>query len=263
MPRQPLTLGSGLGQLWIVADTRTHRGAHPKDEELFRRENQAVLQTATSELSWLLSRGYSNPSALKLVGDRHNLVVRQREAVMRSSCSDAALSRRRAKLVGDCAGKTVWLDGLNVLLTAEVALGGGVVLLGRDGCARDVASVHGTYRRVEETQPALAAVGRELRALEVHRVCVVLDSPVSNTRKLAGIIRETWASEFDLEILLEHDADKVLVERGELVASADGVVLDRCAAWVNLARRVVERIALAWVLDLGVAPGADLGARNL
>jgi hypothetical protein len=250
-----------LVQQRIVSDSRTHRGPHPRDAELFRAENEPMLQTATSELSWLLSRGYSNPSALKLVGDRHDLVLRQRDAVMRSSCSDAALQRRRAKLTN--CGETLWIDGLNVILTAEVALGGGVVLLGRDGCARDLASVHGTYRRVEETRPALEVIGAELHALGVKRVCVVLDAPVSNTRKLAGVIRETWSGEFDVEIRLEHDADRVLIDAGGLVASADGQVLDHCAAWVNLARRVVARVSPAWVLDLGATPAVDAGARNL
>jgi hypothetical protein len=257
-----LTPGRRLVQQRTVSDLRTHRGPHPRDAELFRADRGPVLQTATSELSWLLSRGYGNPSALKLVGDRHDLVLRQREAVMRSSCSDAALERRRGKLVSACAGETLWIDGLNVILTTEVALGGGVVLLGRDGCARDLASVHGTYRRVEETRPALDVIGAELHALGVKRVCVVLDSPVSNTRKLAGLIRETWSGEFDLQIQLEHDADRVLVEEGGVVASADGEVLDHCAAWVNLARRVVSRVSPVWALDLGTTPVADARARN-
>lgn len=206
--------------------------------------------TATGELSWLLSRGYNANSALKLVGDRHALVVRQREAVLRSSCSDSSLQRRRA-LEKPCApSDTLWIDGLNVILTAEVALGGGVVLIGRDGCARDIASVHGTYRGVEETQPAIDLVGDVLTEHGVRVVRVVLDSPVSNTRKLAGIIRNAWQGSFDVEVLLEHDADKALLASGGVVASADGGVLDKCVGWVNLARRVVERVPAAWVVDL-------------
>lgn len=234
-----------------VSDTRTHRGPHPRDTEAFAAENLARLQTATGELSWLLSRGYANPSALKLVGDRHGLVLRQRDAVLRSSCADAALSARTQRRRDECAGEHLSLDGLNVLLTAEIALGGGVVLLGRDGCARDLGSVHGTYRRVEETQPAIDLVGRVLSELAVTSVRVVLDEPVSNTRKLAGMIRETWSSTFELEISLEHDADRALIAGGGLVASADAGVLDRCGGWVNLARRVVDRVERAWVLDLG------------
>lgn len=234
-----------------MSDTRTHRGPHPRDTEAFAVANLSRLQTATGELSWLLSRGYTNPSALKLVGDRHGLVLRQRDAILRCSCSDAALAARAKRRRDHFAGEHLSLDGLNVLLTAEVALGGGVVLLGRDGCARDLGSVHGTYRRVEETQPAIELVGSVLRELGVKSVCVVLDEPVSNTRKLAGMIRETWSSAFELEIRLEYNADRALIEGGGLVASADAGVLDRCGGWVNLARRVVERVEQAWVLDLG------------
>lgn len=234
-----------------MSDTRTHRGPHPRDAEAFGAENLTRLRTATGELSWLLSRGYSNPSALKLVGDRHSLILRQRDAVLRCSCSDSALAARAERRRDDCAGEHLSLDGLNVLLTAEVALGGGVVLFGRDGCARDLGSVHGTYRRVEETQPGIELVGSVLRELGVGSVCVVLDEPVSNTRKLAGMIRETWSSSFELEIRLEYNADRALIDRGGLVASADAGVLDRCGGWVNLARRVVERVDRAWVLDLG------------
>ena len=39
-------------------------------------------------------------------------------------------------------------------------MGGGIVLLARDGCYRDMASMHGTYRKVAETVPALEAIGR-------------------------------------------------------------------------------------------------------
>ena len=55
-------------------------------------------------------------------------------------------------------GSPLRIDGFNLILTLESAVGGGVVLGGRDGCYRDMASVHGTYRRVEETRSALAAV---------------------------------------------------------------------------------------------------------
>lgn len=234
-----------------VSDTRSHRGPNPKDAELFNERTQPVLRAATSDLSWLMSRGYGSPSALKLVGDRYALVARQREAVLRSTCSDDALARRALKREEISPGETLWIDGLNVLLTVEVALGGGVVLLGRDGCVRDIASVHGTYRRVEETWPALQLLGRVLAERGARRVHVVLDSPVSNTRKLAGLIREAWGAHLNVEVELAFDADRVLIESRGLVASADSRVLDECACWVNLARVVVGDVSHAHLLDLG------------
>lgn len=75
-----------------------------------------------------------SPSSLKIVGDRHSLVDRQRMAVRRSSCTDRSLADRRARRADpeSLRGLPLRIDGFNALLTVEAALGGGVVLIGRD-----------------------------------------------------------------------------------------------------------------------------------
>ena len=132
-----------------MPDARAHRGPHPRDAHLFADAVVTDLRTATSHLSWLLSRGYVNPSALKLVGDRFDLKDRQRVAVGRCACPDAARDDRAARRLSlrDLRGRTVYIDGFNVVTTVEAALGGGVLLVGRDGAVRDMASMHGNYRR--------------------------------------------------------------------------------------------------------------------
>ena len=50
------------------------------------------------------------------------------------------------------------------MTTVEAALGGGVVLGCRDRTFRDIAGVHGTYRKVAETMPALELIGETARA---------------------------------------------------------------------------------------------------
>ena len=75
--------------------------------------------------------------------------------------------RRQAHQVGaeQLPGATLWLDGYNVLTTIEAALAGGVILAARDGAYRDMASMHGSYRKVAETLPALDLLGRTHRRL--------------------------------------------------------------------------------------------------
>src|SRR3954453_10218030 len=117
-----------------MPDQRRHRGAHPEDRELFAPACDEALRAAVADFSWLLSREYASVSALKVVGDRYGLSARQRTAVMRSACSDAARSGRLAREVGlrQVGGRAMWIDGYNVLTTIEAALAGGVVIVGRD-----------------------------------------------------------------------------------------------------------------------------------
>jgi hypothetical protein len=147
-----------------MPDRRRHRGPHPEDARLFAGDRAGPLRAAVRDLSWLLSRGYAERSAVKLVGDRYRLRQRQRVAVMRSACGDSARDARRARELGADAlgGRALDLDGYNVLTSVEAALAGGVLLLARDGCLRDMASMHGHYRRVEETAVAVDLIGRTL-----------------------------------------------------------------------------------------------------
>src|SRR4051794_18466345 len=71
-----------------------HRGPAPKDLVLFGAAALPALVEAVADLSWLWDRGYAELSSLKLVGDRHALTERQRMAVRRSSCAEAARQRR-------------------------------------------------------------------------------------------------------------------------------------------------------------------------
>src|SRR5688572_20917726 len=179
-----------------MPDKRTHRGAHPEDAELFAPRHHGALRAAVADLSWLLSRAYATPSAVKVVGDRYGLSARQRTAVMRCACPDAALANRRSREVplADLRGRELLVDGYNVLTTVEVALGGGWILAARDGTFRDMASIHGTYRKVEETRPAIELLGRTLADAGARRVVVYLDQPVSNSGRLKGIINEIIAA---------------------------------------------------------------------
>ncbi len=238
-----------------MPDTRTHRGPHPEDARLFAPETHGRLRQACGELCWLLSRGYATPSALKLVGDRHDLTARQRTAVARSACSDADLARRKSHQLpgGQLQGRPLWLDGYNVLTTVEAALAGGVILAARDGTYRDMASMHGSYRRVAETRPALKLIGQTTSALGVSEAYWLLDRPVSNSGRLKGIILELAAEEdWPWNVELVPDPDAILADSDQIVATADSAILDRCRAWFNLAREIVSRhIPDAVVVEFG------------
>jgi hypothetical protein len=243
-----------------MPDTRTHRGPHPEDAELFAPRQWPALRAAVGELSWLLTRGYATPSSLKLVGDRHRLTERQRVAVMRCSCADAALAGRLAREVPaeQLAGEPLELDGYNILTTLEAALGGGVLLRGRDGCVRDMASMHGHYKRVAETPAALEMLGEAMAGAGVPRAEVLLDAPVSNSGRLRAAMLELAAARgWTWDVRLVADPDPVLAASTGIVVSADSAILDGMGTgdagprWVNLAARVIaERLPEVTVVPM-------------
>lgn len=195
-----------------------------------------ALRQAVHELSWLLGRGYAEGAAATLVGDHHQLEQRQRMAVRRCACDDRARAVRQARRVWpDALGdRRVAVDTLNQLVTVERGLAGGAVLRGRDGALRDVAGVHGSWRRSDRTAEAL---DRMSRALGPRAVTFVIDAPVSNSGRLAGLVRDRAAGRA-WEVELAHPADARLLALGAegwVVATADAGLLDRCPAWFGLA----------------------------
>jgi len=228
-----------------LPDKRAHRGPHPDDARLFAPDQWPRLRDAVRDLSWLLSREYASKSALKIVGDRYQLDQRQRNAVARCACSDEARDRRERSRVSltDLVGITLLVDGYNVLTSIEAALAGGVILRARDGCFRDLASIHGTWRKVDETIPGVELLGRFLHQMRLRNVVWYLDSPVSNSGRLKTMLREIATSHgWPWEIELVADPDSILRETDELIATADSAILDRCQRWVNLARSTIEHL---------------------
>ena len=237
-----------------MPDRRIHRGPHPADTELFAPAAIADLQSALQDFSLLLTKGYAEKSALKLVGDKFSLTQRQRLAIMRSACSDQQLAFREQNCVKieNLANQPIAIDGYNILITIEAAMSGGIIFKGRDGCFRDLASIHGTYRKVTETIPAVQLIGQFLKEIAVAKALWLLDSPVSNSGRLKTLIGQlAQKNKWNWEIKLLLSPDSELIKTEHIVASSDSVVLDRCKSWVNLARAIIEKkLPAAHVVDL-------------
>jgi hypothetical protein len=237
-----------------MPDRRKHRGPHPEDARLFDERALPRLRAAAADFCWLLSHHYPHTSSLKLVGDRYELLARQRIAVSRCCCSDAVATQRQSREASSeqMAGRVLWIDGYNALTTIEAALAGGVILAARDGTYRDMASMHGSYRRVAETRPALELLGQTIAALGVAECRWYLDQPVSNSGRLKKIIEESAASHgWTWQANLVPDPDAVLAHppAGIIVATADSAILDCGPVWFNLARRTItQQVPDAWIV---------------
>lgn len=224
-----------------MSDRRQHRGAHPRDAQLFSAEQLGRLREAAGDYGWLLDRGYASGAALTLVGNRFQLHKRQREALMRAVCGPRRAAERRQKRVPLSAASVV-VDGFNVLVTMEAALAGAVLLRGSDGLLRDLANVHGTYRLVEETRPAIALLSEKLA--DAAEVLWLLDRPVSNSGRIAALLRAAgWRAE------LADTVDRDVAQSAWTAATSDGPVIDRAAGHVDLLGSLVAPLPQAWIVD--------------
>ena len=206
------------------------------------------------DLSWLLSRGYAPAASLKLVGDRFALKERQRLAVARAACSDRQReSRGQNRLpLESIKDQDLLIDGFNIIVTMEAALSGGVLIKCRDGCVRDMSSVHGSYRSVAETEEAIRLISERLLGAEPASAVWLLDQPVSNSGRLAQRIRgmvveHNWP--WSVEVVM--NPDKVLRSSDQIVVTSDSNILDGVKGWINLGEILIaKRLPEARIVDL-------------
>jgi len=237
-----------------MPDIRKHRGAHPEDLKLFASDQLPALRAAVADLSWLLTRNYATKGAVKLVGDKFSLNERQRLAISRAACSEQSKTKRAATCIQtkSAGSENIIIDGFNLIITIEAALSRGLLMRCRDGCVRDLSSIHGSYRSVEETSAALLLIGDALAELGAASAFWILDKPISNSGRLAQKIRTIAAERgWNWSVALAFNPDREIAASDRIVISSDGPLLDHSKNWLNLARHIIEKsVADAWVIDL-------------
>ena len=227
-----------------MADSRAaRRGYVPDDERNFSPESIEKLRVASRHVLYLINEGYDLKQASTFVGNHFLLSERQRLAVMRSLATAEQLAMRKAKLLtaAEAAGRDVWIDGFNTVITLEVLKCDSILFSCMDGTVRDLASLRGTYRIIPETEDAVRLLFDSLEEMEIHSATVLLDQPVSNSGRLKALMAELASdSPFALYIQIQKDVDRELYEK-ENVISSDSIILDRCLSWINLAALCMER----------------------
>lgn len=225
----------------INAMESVRRGYVPEDEKQFNGKNVQQLRQAQQDLVYLLNHHYPMRQSVTFIGNHFQLSRWQRSALMRASCSDADYKCRKSReLIGNLKGRTLYVDGFNVLITLETALSGTTLLDCMDGTIRDLCGLHGTYRLIDKTAGAIDALGQQLQSTGVSSAVFVLDAQISNSGRLKQLIADRLAGFFSFQVLvlLSPHADTLLI-RQDCVATSDSGILDQCRSWVNLVRPIL------------------------
>lgn len=238
-----------------MPDKRKHRGKNPEDDKLFSPSELVKIFKASEEYSWLLTRNYPEAASLKLVGDQYFLKERQRLAVRRISCgNDNLLKRVNHEISPDaCNNKHLFIDGYNLLIGLEAALSQAYLFEGRDGCLRDLSGIHGSYKKVEETIPALTIIGNFFKKLNLSDITWFLDEPVSNSGRLKSIMMDLSREQnWNWNVQLEYSPDKVLIHQKEIIVTSDGIILDNVKSWCNALKWIIKELNNTQIINYSV-----------
>jgi len=217
------------------------RGFMPNDEREFNGESIAVLKKAQQDILYLIERGYPIKGASTFVGNHYLLSERQRLALVRATATRKIIDLRQGKRLNknQLSGRVV-IDGLNTIITLEVALSYGTLVKCMDGTIRDLAGLRGTYRIIDETAVAIQLIGEHLINLNINEAAFYLDAPVSNTGRLKALIYELlngYPFKVDVEIINNVD---VILEGSNQVVTSDAIILNKCSSWYNLTANILE-----------------------
>jgi len=221
-----------------------NRGKTSSDNKYFALKWHPIFKEAVDDLCFLLTRAYGINSSLQIVGNRYRLNKRQRDAVQRICSSEQEIKQRKSTQVNESAlaNETIEIDGFNLLILLESALSGAYLFKSRDGTIRDVSSVHGSYKRVRQTEKAIQLVGETLVNLSVKTVKWYLDRPVSNSGLLKQRLLEiSETNGYGWEVELVFDPDKELAKSEHIVVSSDGWILEQVKQWFNLGGYIIEQ----------------------
>jgi len=218
------------------------RGFDLNDKRWFSEKELLKLRKAHEEIKWLLDRDYKLESIMNFVGGRYQFSTRQRDALKRGTCStENEIFRKSKKLnINNLKDKTLNIDGFNLIISLEVALSGGTLIVGNDGLIRDLAGLRGTYKLIDKTDIAIEYIFKFLESKEVEVINIYLDSPVSNSGNLKiRILELSNKYEIITNVILVNNADVVL-EKLDYVVTSDSTILDKCDSYINLSKSIIN-----------------------
>ncbi|GIM28814.1 hypothetical protein CPJCM30710_14800 [Clostridium polyendosporum] len=262
-------IGSQIDEVWKLEEQKNEdkcnceistrrvarRGFNIEDDKWFSEESVSKMQIAQEEIEWLLNRGYNVNAVMDLVGGKYQFSARQRDALKRSTSIKDKYEKRNLTLLPYLAVKDgiIYIDGFNLIITLEVALSGGTLILGNDGTIRDLAGLRGTYRLIDKTDKSLELIGKMFNELKAPHVRFFLDAPVSNSGRLkTRILQHGECWNFATEVELVPNADPILAKM-ERVVTTDSIILDECISWFNISRKIInDYIKDAKIVNLSV-----------
>ena len=194
------------------------------------------VRQAAEEYLWILSKGYPQNSALKMVGDKFMLARTMRQVLYRGVIPTERAQTRLEKI--GVAGKDdlVLIDTYNVLFTVNNYLLGRPLFISNDGLLRDAGEMRG---RIIDKSQFSRSVSMMLEVLQMWPGATYihyLDEPVSHSGRLSielckdmaqmGIEGDAFTVKSPDQVLKEEKSDAICTSDGGIIDQYQGRVID-------------------------------------
>jgi hypothetical protein len=203
----------------------------------------AEFKEAVQDYFYLLERGFSQKSVLKLVGDRYRLDRIQRNLLFRGVTRQREAKDRKARITKRIKKLEVSIDSYNIFLTVANYILGRPLYIANDGFLRDAGEVYRKALERENLHQAVDLVFSFLKKEKPAGAWFFVDSPVAFSGELAVHLR-SLLDRFDLpgivELVRSPDFYLKQIDSG-IIATSDSIIIAKTRAPViDLARRVIE-----------------------
>jgi hypothetical protein len=205
---------------------------------------EALFVSACRDYAYLINRDYPERGTLKLVGDRYRLTRDERTILYRGISSEKKSVLRKAKLVKDIEGKTLGIDGYNVLFSLLNYRLGRFTFISTDTMLRDAGSLHGRLKDEELFIDCIRILAKHLSVMRPAQVDVFLDSPVSHSERHAQVIADIFQQQgIVVNCSVIRSADYGLKHMlFDVLATSDSVIMEVTEAGiVDLPRIILEK----------------------
>lgn len=204
----------------------------------------STLKSPAGEYLWMLSKGYPQNSALKLVGDKFMLSREMRQVLYRGISSEERALTRLNKIGSVIQGDLVLVDAYNVLFTINNYLLGKHVFISNDGILRDAGEMRG---RIVNKPVFTRSVGLFLDVLKEWAgatYILYLDEPVSHSGRLSiELSKDMVQMEIEGEAFTVKSPDHMLKQKhSDAICTSDSAIIDHYQGKIiDLPRYLLEK----------------------
>lgn len=212
------------------------------------------LLKPAKDIRSILRWGYPKFATIRFVADHTRLNAGERQILIRVILPpDRTVTRAKKKLeCENLRGRDLLIDGYNVLLTVDSLLKGEFIWLCDDSFIRDTRYYFGKKKHIEALEDALEEVLAFLAETGPKTVTILLDSQISRSGELAGLIRHKLEEkgikggahtskhvDFDLK-----SSTKIYVGppgQTPIVATSDGIIIDVVSEVIDIPGCLMEK----------------------